>query len=69
MIMVGIHHNKAYCRVHEFAEELGIATTYNSFKLHEMKSALSPQADPPERGRSLQLGGSICAVDQPPTKL
>ena len=38
MILVGvIHDSKAYCRVLEFADELGIATTFNPFTLHDNK--------------------------------
>ena len=38
VILVGvIHESKAYCRVLEFADELGISTTFNPFKLHDIK--------------------------------
>lgn len=38
VILVGlIHQGKAYCRVLEFAEELGISTAFNPFTLLEMR--------------------------------
>lgn len=38
VILVGvIHQSKAYCRVLEFADELGISTTFNPFQLHDIK--------------------------------
>jgi hypothetical protein len=38
VILVGvIQDSKAYCRVLEFADELGISTTFNPFKLHDIK--------------------------------
>jgi hypothetical protein len=38
VILVGvIHDSKAYCRVLEFADELGISTTFNPFKLLDIK--------------------------------
>lgn len=47
MILVGvIHESKAYCRVLEFADELGISTTFNPFKLHDIKGGESGEERP-----------------------
>jgi hypothetical protein len=38
VILIGvIHQSKAYCRVLEFADELGISATFNPFQLHDIK--------------------------------
>ncbi len=66
MILVGvIHENKAYCRVLEFADELDISTTFNPFKLHDIKGDESGEERPHrDHTQPRQTTGEACDVDQ-----